>query len=102
MATRGPQRRLQVQVEDETGQHLASATCFFSAWTDEASGERRWRGFLSFIEPPGSVGPGAYRIRLPSGGVAVIAVSEQRTEGTREQAVFVGQGLPPSLEEETG
>ena len=80
------------------GRRIASAQCFFSTWADDVSGESRWRGFLSSIEPAGAVGEGTYELRLESGATATVVVSEVRTDG-REQAVFNGLGEPPAVAE---
>ncbi len=95
MTSRGPQRREPVEVLDGEGRAIAIATCFFSQWADEASGEQRWRGFLSLIEPPGAVTPGPLTLRLESGVEATVQVRAVGTERGREQATFVGVGPPP-------
>lgn len=97
MTTRGPQNRVRVQVQTRDGAVVASATCFFSSWTDESSGQPRWRGFLTFIDPPGALQPGSYQLVLPTGAQASVTVREHRSEGTREQAVFMGEGPPPQV-----
>ncbi len=94
MTSRGPQQREHVRVEDPSGRAVATATCFFSTWSDERSGDARWRGFLAAIEPAGAIRPGRYEIVLASGARAVVVVSELRSE-PREQAVFNGVGRPP-------
>ncbi|MEZ4504070.1 MAG: hypothetical protein R3C39_15715 [Dehalococcoidia bacterium] len=97
MTARGPQHRLSVEVwrDDE---RVAAATCFFSAFEDDG-GQRRWRGFLSDVDPAGSIEAGAYRLVLPSSGRADIEVTEVRTE-PREQAIFRGRGEPPLIEDD--
>jgi hypothetical protein len=98
VTSRGPQRREPVEVLDGEGRAVACATCFFSQWADEASGEQRWRGFLSLIEPPGAVTAGPLTLRFESGVEAEVQVRSVGTERGREQAAFVGVGPPPEPE----
>jgi len=97
VTARGPQHRLLVEVwrDDE---RVAAATCFFSTFEDDG-GQRRWRGFLSDIEPASTFEAGPYGLVLPSGGRADIEVTEVRSE-PREQAVFRGRGEPPPIEDD--
>ena len=92
VTSRGPQRNEPVEVlrGDDV---VARATCFMATY--EEDGVRRWRGFLASIDPPGSIAPGEYRVRLEDGATAAIAVREVRTD-PREQAIFGGVGEPPA------
>ena len=94
VTSRRPQQHVPVDVIEAGGRRVASAQCFFSTWADDASGESRWRGFLSSIEPAGAVDEGTYELRLETGASAAVAVRELRTDG-REQALFDGLGEPP-------
>lgn len=95
----GPRHNLPVAVLDEGGRQVATATCFFAAFTDE-DGTARWRGFLTFIEPAGSLGPGRFQLRPADGNPVAIQIREVRSGDKREQAVFAGLGSPPPIPEE--
>jgi hypothetical protein len=95
VASRGPQQHEQVRVLEEDRREVATATCFYSMWTEEGSGEPRWRGFLASIDPPGNVFTGRYHLEFPSGVVGTVRVEEVRTE-PREQAIFTGESHPPA------
>jgi hypothetical protein len=96
----GPQHNLPVAVLDETGRQVATATCFFA--TFEEDGAPGWRGFLTFIDPAGSLAPGRFRLHSSGGDAFEIQVREIRSGEKREQAIFGGIGRPPPVPETPG
>lgn len=96
MTSPGPQHRIEVSVLDGSGDSIASATCFFSTWTDE-DGDTRWRGCLGALDPEGAVTEGLTQLRRTSGVEAAVVIRAVRTDG-REQAMFTGEGSPPPVE----
>ena len=92
---KGPQHSTEVRILETTRTPVGLATCFWSSWTDAESHEAKWRGFLSAIAPPGSVAPGKYLLDFGSGAHRKVCVRTVRHE-PREQAVFVGDGPPPT------
>ena len=95
--SKGPQESAAVEVLNVAGTRVALGTCFYSGWTD-GDGTRRWRGFLTRLAPTDALTIGTARLRFGSEMETEIHVSELRGEGARQQAIFTGEGPPPSPE----
>lgn len=83
-----------VEVLTADGVVVAAAACRYHAGADQ-QGQDRWRGRLHRIAPPGAVGAGTYRLRLPQGEEGDIVVQEGPS--VRDIVHFEGTGPRPRL-----
>ncbi len=81
----------QVDVLDEEGRFVTSATCI----REPSTGSGQWGGALTGVEPNKRLTSGRYRLRTRTGVEAPVIVRGRQRIGTRERYPFTGTGVLP-------